>query len=1628
LAQGSYTITVTDANQCVKVETINVGNNTGTLAISNFVVTNETCGSHNGLIDITPAGGALPYNYLWSNGATTQDLSNVVAGNYSVQLKDANNCILTNSYNVLNNAGNLVVTATIINEVCGADNGRIIQTVSGGFGTISYQWSNGATVQTLNNIPAGNYSCTITDAGGCLLIKNYTVQSMPGNLVVNNIVITNENCGNNLGSINLTVSGTAPQYLWSNGATTEDISSLNAGTYSCTVSNNQGCTVLTGALHVFDAPSNLVVTTHEIIDELCGNNNASVTVNVTGGLAPYTFHWSNGSNSQNIYTIHAGTYSLTVTDFNGCQANYSCVVDNSPGTLVIQNAVVTNENCGNSNGAISLIVNGGTLPYTYLWSNSATTQNITGISAGNYNVTVTSANGCVQTENSVVINNANGMTQTWQITNELCSNVQGAIDLTVNGGNSPIAYLWSNGATTQDLSNIAFGNYSCTITDNTSCHSYVGPLVVNNTSASMSTSTSVTNIICGSGLGAINLTVTGGANPLTYLWSNGATTEDLSSLAAGTYSYTVSDVNNCKDFGSATVTNNSSGNMSFTTNVTNEQCNSNLGAIDNTITGGATPYTYFWSNAATTEDLSGLNNGNYSCTITGSNGCVLTTGIISVDDVPGTLVINSIVPIDAICGNNLGKVNITVSGGTTPYTYLWSNGATTQNITGLAPGIFVVTVTGVGGCTVVGQATVYNDNGAFNINNYIVSNEHCSNHQGGIDISVQGGTTPYTYSWSNASTTQDISNLVAGGYSVYVHDALGCFTNGSYTVINQGSNFQISNVAITHGICGNPTGSINITPFGGTTPYQFIWSNGMNTEDISNLSPGTYTVNIVDANGCTTTGTYTVNNLPGTMVISGTVSNEYCGNGQGNVILTLAGGDNPYSYNWSNSSTSQNLSNIHAGTYTATITDNLGCTGNFTGVVNNITNGFAASINTITNENCGNQGGAVDINVSGGNTPYSYLWSNGETTEDISNISSGNFTVTVSDLNGCSVVIPAVVTNNAGTLVFSFENTHDEECNNHQGFIDIQISGGANPYSYLWSNGETTQDLTGLSTGAFSVTVTDGTNCHIISNYQINNTSDISSTGITTNALCTGNTGAIDISFVGGITPITYLWSDGSTTQDLTGLAAGDYAVTVTDAAGCSNSQTYTVFQQNNPNLLFTNVSVTNDYCGGSSGSIWFDGTGSAFLNYYLDNVNIGWGWVNNLNSGTYLLSLIDENGCRIDSSIYLGNDTYIYLTSNTENETCSQGNGSASVTTTATGVTYNWSNGATTSFIGNLNAGTYYCTVSDGFCSQKDTVVITNEFDFTTISTVGSDYCGGNSGSIDLTITGVDTYQYQWNTGETTQDLSGIATGNYQCTVTNNNSGCVNVLDIFVPSSSSGVNLNTTILPDTCNGDRGSITNIVFGGSGNYSYTWDSGQNNLSLNNITSGTYVLTVTDNADNCHLIMYYTVPNIQTFHVSSAYSNATCGSCSNGSITLTPTNNSAFSNTFTYLWSNGATTQNLNAVLPGNYSVYVSTNYGCDTTLYFTISYPTAVAVQEANTTNMEIAPNPANDNFMVLYTIPDGKEATLLIIDMNRKEVYRQAVAGKNKQIVYSLNLAPGVYNVEIFNEKMMMHKKLVIVK
>ncbi len=369
----------------------------------------------------------------------------------------------------------------------------------------------------------------------------------------------------------------------------------------------------------------------------------------------------------------------------------------------------------------------------------------------------------------------------------------------------------------------------------------------------------------------INLTVSGGTSPYTYSWSNGATTEDITGLAAGDYTVTITDANGCTTSLPVTVETDVS-TITVTPVITNTTCTASIGAINLTVSGGTAPYTYSWSNGATTEDITGLAAGDYTVTITDANGCT-TSKPVTVETDVSTITVTPVIT-NTTCTASIGAINLTVSGGTAPYTYSWSNGATTEDITGLAAGDYTVTITDANGCTTSKPVTVETDVSTITVTP-VITNTTCTASIGAINLTVSGGTAPYTYSWSNGATTEDITGLAAGDYTVTITDANGCTTSKPVTVGSDNVNFTVTPV-VTNTTCTASIGAIALIVSGGTAPYTYLWNNGATTPNINGLAAGTYTLTITDVNGCTTNKPFTVgsNNI----TVTTTVDTVLCAN------------------------------------------------------------------------------------------------------------------------------------------------------------------------------------------------------------------------------------------------------------------------------------------------------------------------------------------------------------------------------------------------------------------------------------------------------------------------------------------------------------------------------------------------------------------------------------------------------------------------------------------------------------------------------------------------------------------------------------------------------------------------------
>jgi hypothetical protein len=592
----------------------------------------------------------------------------------------------------------------------------------------SFNWS--SIVNTGSNAAVnGNTTGLVTGVGGALsslswadgtnLWIRWVVRNQAGTdhaLSIDNFVFNTSNpctppalsetytditCnGNNDGTIDLTTTGgTGPfNFSWTGpssfSASTEDLSGLSAGVYSVTVTASGGCTA--SSTVTITEPSVISANITSYTDADCfGGSNGSATVTASGGTGTLQYLWSpsNGTTATEIH-LNAGTYTVTVTDDNSCTASTSVVIS-EPGPIVLSATHIDATCNGGANGSIDLTASGGSPFYTFLWSNSSTSEDISGLISGTYTVTATDVNGCTATTTEFVGEATPIILSATHVDANCGGAANGSIDLTPTGGTGTYTYLWSNSLTSQDISGLAGGTYSVTVTDANGCTSTTSVFILQPSSIVLSTS--VTNVLCHSGnTGSINLTATGGTGTLNFLWNTGTITEDISSLVAGTYTVTVTDANGCNSSTSAVV--NEPASINAAVNITQPTCASAAnGSIDLTVMGGATGYTFSWSNSATTEDISGLSNGTYTVTVTDANGCTATASATL--NAASNLQLN-LTWTNASCnGGNNGTMDLTVLTGSAPFIYAWSNGATTQDISGLSAGNYSVTVTDASGCS-----------------------------------------------------------------------------------------------------------------------------------------------------------------------------------------------------------------------------------------------------------------------------------------------------------------------------------------------------------------------------------------------------------------------------------------------------------------------------------------------------------------------------------------------------------------------------------------------------------------------------------------------------------------------------------------------------------------------------------------------------------------------------------------------------------------------------------------------------------------------------------------------------------------------------------------------------------------
>ncbi len=1531
LSARTYTVTVTDANFCTSVDSVVV------LLASVPVITldstvNVLCnGGNDGAIYISVSGGTPAYAYLWSNTSVSEDIVGLITGTYTVTVTDADTCTATQSFSITQPTAVAVIMSSV-SAVCNLSNGIAISAGSGGTGILTYLWNNSLTNDSIFALSAGVYTCTVADSNLCTATDSVVVtQAGSPSIALNSVLNVSCNGGNN-GAIDVSINQGTPifSYQWSTSATSQDLNSLAAGVYTLTVTDANLCTDVDSFIVTQPTP---VSVSFASASASCALANGSATAAGAGGTGAITYLWNNSQTTSTINNLTAGVYTCTITDANLCSTIDSVVVTSLAGPTVVLDSVKNVTCFGFSNGAVYITATGAA-PFTYLWTpGGSITPDLLNVASGSYKVVVTDTNNCKDSVTASVAQPGN-LVLSMSATPASCGLTNGTASLAVTGGANPYSYLWNNGFTTSTISNLAAGSYTVTVTDSNSC-TKIDSVTVGIISGPVLSVNNLTHVLCnGDSTGAIDLSINFGTSPFSYVWSNGKITQDINTLVAGTYTCTVTDFNGCTD--TIVVTVNQPLAIVATMSSTPASCSLANGSVTVAASGGVPGYTYLWNNGFTTSTIANLIAGTYTVTITDNNLCTKTGSVVVSSTSGPSVVIDTVINVPCFGGNN-GAVDVIVTGGAQPYSFLWTPGNfLTQNISNLSATTYTLVVTDTNNCTdtlvqAITQPT------ALSLTTSSTP-ETCNGLNGSVTATASGGVGPYVYNWSSGAT----SGLPGGNYIVTVTDFNLCTITDTVTVLSL-TGPSIATDSVVNVLCnGESTGAIYITASGGSGALSYLWSPGNQiTSNLIGVSAGNYTVTVSDTNSCSSSQTFLINQSPA--IISSTTSTpSACNLSNGTATVIASGGTGTLSFSWSPvSGNTATIDSLPPGSYFVTITDSNLCQKIDTAFV--LPLGGPVLTDSIIDVKCfGDSSGAIYTSLNGGIGPYHYTWSApaGVTSVNNVNIPAGVYTVTVTDDNGCIDSIPNIVVNQPQDILISISTT-PAFCNNNNGSATAVASGGTPAYSYSWSSGSLDSAALNLPPGLDTVYVTDANGCvksdtvtigfYPAPSFLLDSSITVSCYGLAD--------GEIQITPTGGYGPLTFLWSNGSTDEDLDSAAAGTYSLTITDSTGCSITFPGLTVLQNDS--ISTTTTSTQSACIDSTGTATVIVSGGTGTYTYLWNNGQVNQTATGLQAGSYTVTVADGNGCTTTTVANVSNfGAPLVSVSSVINVNCYGDSSAAIITSISGGATpyqFIWSNSANTQSITNIPAGAYTLTVTDNnqCTSIIDTVITQNDSITASISLVPAS-CGTANGVAIVTPSGgVLPYTHHWSNGGTTSLLTGLFAGIYTDTVTDG-VGCTKLFTVTIINPAAPVVSLVNIIDITCPGGMDGAVNVnISGGTLPYTFTW---QNTIPLqttedaDSLPAGNYVLFVQDGA-NCNASLQVSVSQPLPFAIVTGVTDATCGN-SNGSAFVTSVTGGTPG--YVYQWSTGSANDTIVNLFAGAYNLVVTDSKGCKDSVVVAVS--------------------------------------------------------------------------------------------
>jgi len=1125
LCAGKYVVYAKDSIGCIAQTSVEIfndsvkGGGTGENPCDKFHLTlvkfqNNRPGTAacTGVVEVRAEGGKAPFNFSWNNGQTTPFAQGLCAGTYTVNAKDSMGCYATFTHvvkndSIVNNGG--TTGGGVPN--CFADlkftidpankqkvNFNITSTIANAF----YVWYvDGKQVNNQGDKYAtiftpGFHKVTVDVKGACAFTAVATVE------VRNNKPCEAHMKVNPLDSTGLKFhfqddsrieEGTIVSYKWKFDGKLEDTTfafdrKFTAGKHSVeyTIITSTGCTSTmkdSTTFPHFDKPQETNPCDSFRVELVKAENNKQGSANCTGfietkvigGKAPFNFIWDNmtvATATNRLSNVCGGRHHLEVKDASGCHTHfdYELMIDTlkTTGTnpckdFRVELTKFINDKAGDSigSGMIDVHTVAGTAPFFFKWNNGVNTPYNEKLKAGVYTVNVKDANNCYATltqtifQDSVIVTNPClgfkvelGRVQNTRKGETICT---GLAEVHTYGGTAPYMYKWSNGANSNVIDKLCEGKYTLIVKDKNNCSTEFTAVIKADSVVNPTTTSTCAGFIIN--INGVKNTVKGAAN-----------------------------------------------------------C---TGAIMANAIGGKQPYNFYWSNGSKDLFLFNACAGTYTLKAVDANGCLVSvTKEIKEDSAVvtnncTTLTANVLVKnTDADAAKCNGALGASVSGGTAPYTYEWSNGKKLQRIDSLCEGNFSVTITDAKKCAVKIEKYVGRDSIVQNPCAGFFANVHMKNDQdgdtictGALLVNAGGGKLPYIYKWSNGTTEPYLKGACQGSYTVSIFDGNNCSvtiekTVGLDTVYNPCKYFYAKIAAVEN--CGlnasKCNGALKVAVSGGKVPYDFTWSNGAKAPSITDLCPNEYTVEVKDANKCAIvlTGKVFIDSTKNvcdgfyTKVVD--VKNDNAGDNKctGAIITATVGGKSPYTYYWSNGAKTANLEGVCSDKYFLYVKDANNCMNQLERFVGSDSivdpcKGFNGYISAVKDYSADDSTclGRLEATIKGGKAPFNFSWSNGDNSLAATDLCEGSYTLNITDANNCLITLNGKVrrlpskTQKLKAYVTTTDVTAAGACD---GTVNVNVVSGNAPYYFYHSNGEVSANRSDVCAGVYSVIVKDAKN------------------------------------------------------------------------------------------------------------------------------------------------------------------------------------------------------------------------------------------------------------------------------------------------------------------------------------------------------------------------------------------------------------------------------------------------------------------------------------------------------------------------------------------------------------------------